>query len=96
VIGGWPVRFLPSTGPLLDEALAQAVEVDVEGTMTRVFRAEHLAAIALQTGRSKDKARLLQFLESGAVVGDRFNTIARHSMQAAWVRFERQFLTGTE
>lgn len=82
-----------STGPLVDEALAQAVEVDVEGTTTRVFTAEHLAAIALQTGRAKDKARLLQFAESGVLDGDRFKDIVvRHDMQAGWDRFERQFL----
>ena len=40
---------------------------DVEGTPARVLTAEHLAAIALQTGRAKDKARLLQFIESGAL-----------------------------
>ncbi|MCY7287734.1 MAG: hypothetical protein LH624_05655 [Cryobacterium sp.] len=97
VIGGWPVQFLPSTGSLLDEALAQAVSVDVEGTPARVFTVEHLAAIALQTGRAKDKARLLQFIESGAIDGDRFRDIvARHDLQAAWERFERQFLTDTQ
>lgn len=93
MIGGWPVQFLPSTGPLVDEALDQASVVDVEGTTTRVFTAEHLAAIALQTGRAKDKARVLQFVESGTLDGERFNAIlARHDMLAVWERFERQFL----
>jgi len=27
VIAGWPVQFLPCRGPLLEEALAQAVEI---------------------------------------------------------------------
>src|SRR6266446_8655809 len=30
VIGGWPVQFLPPTGPLAEEALKSAVEMDVE------------------------------------------------------------------
>src|SRR5688572_21885057 len=63
MIAGWPVQFLPAGNPLLEEALTRAVEHDVEGTPVRVFTAEHLAAIALQTGRAKDKARLLQFIE---------------------------------
>lgn len=97
MIGGWPMQFLPSTGPLVDEALAQAVSADVEGTSARVFTAEHLAAIALQTGRAKDKARLLQFVEAGALDGERFKDIvARHGLQAAWERFERQFLSDTQ
>ena len=94
VIGGWPVQFLPPTGPLAEEALAEAVETDVEGTSARVFTAEHLAALALQTGRAKDKARLLQFIESGALDVSRFQSIlTRHALGAAWQKFERQFLS---
>jgi len=94
VIGGWPVQFLPPTGPLVEEALAQAVETDVDGTLARVFTAEHLAAIALQTGRAKDKARLLLFVEAGALDAARFQAIlARHWLVEAWQKFERQFLS---
>ena len=63
VVSGWPVQFLPPTGPLIEEALAKAVEVDIAGIPARVFTAEYLAAIALHTGRAKDKARLLQFID---------------------------------
>jgi hypothetical protein len=94
VIGGWPVQFLPPAGPLVEEALARAVEIDVEGSPARVFTAEHLAAIALQTGRAKDKARLLQFVESAALDAGRFQAIlARHGLVDAWHKFERQFLS---
>jgi hypothetical protein len=57
MIGGWPVQFLPPTGHLAEEALAKAVENDVEGTPARVFTAEHLAAIALG-----EKLRMLDAL----------------------------------
>jgi len=93
ILGGWPVQFLPPTGPLVEEALAQAVETDVEGTPARVLTAEHLAAIALQTGRAKDKARLLQFIEAGVLDAVRFQAIlVRHGLVDAWQKFERQFL----
>ena len=93
VIGGWPVQFLPPTGPLVEEALAEAVTRDVEEIATRVFTAEHLAAIALQTGRAKDKARLLQFVEEGALDAERFQQIiARHALVNRWQQFQRQFL----
>jgi hypothetical protein len=96
VIAGWPVQFLPPVSALVEEALAQAVEADVDGVRARVFRAEHLAAIALQTGRAKDKARLLQFLEEGAIDDARFREIiARHDLVDAWAKFERQFLSDT-
>jgi len=94
VIGGWPVQFLPPTGPLVEEALSLAVETDVEGIRARVFTSEHLAAIALQTGRAKDKARLLQFIEAGALNTERFQSIlARYGLVDAWLKFERQFLS---
>jgi hypothetical protein len=96
VIAGWPVQFLPPTSPLVEEALTQAVEKDVTGLPARVFSAEHLAAIALQTGRAKDKARLLQFIETGALDPSRFqDTISRHGLIGAWNRFEKQFLSDT-
>ena len=96
VVGGWPVQFLPPAGPLVEEALAQAVESDVDGTPARVFTAEHLAAIALQTGRAKDKARLLQFIEANALDATRFQAIlVRHNLVHAWQKFERQFLRDT-
>jgi hypothetical protein len=96
ILGGWPVQFLPPTSPLVEEALAQAVTVDVDGTPARVCTAEHLAAIALQTGRAKDKARLLQFIEAGAIQADVFQSIlARHGLVDRWREFEQHFLKGT-
>ena len=93
VVAGWPVQFLPAANPLVSEALEQAVENVVAGVTVRVFTAEHLAAIALQTGRAKDKARLLQFIEAGALDPARFQSIvSRHELLAAWQRFEQQFL----
>lgn len=94
VIAGWPVQFLPAANPLLMEAIDQAVEHKVGSISARVFTAEHLAAVALQTGRAKDKARLLQFLEAGTLDLRRFESIAgRHNLGDAWTKFQRQFLT---
>jgi hypothetical protein len=94
VIAGWPVQFLPPGNALVAEALNESVGRDVAGTLARVFTAEHLAAIALQTGRAKDKARLLQFLEAGVLDLARFEAIfARHDLVDRWRRFERQFLS---
>ena len=96
VIAGWPVQFLPPTGPLVEEALAEAITLPVGNIPARVFSAEHLAAIALQVGRAKDKARLLQFIEAGVLDADRFQALlARHQLTDAWQKFARQFLTDT-
>ena len=96
LVAGWPVQFLVPPGPLVEEALKTAVEVDIEGVPAMVFSAEHLAAIALQTGRGKDKARLLQFIEEGAIDAVAFeDVVRRHGLSAAWGKFKNQFL-GTE
>jgi hypothetical protein len=93
VIAGWPVQFLPADSPLLQEALTAAIEKDVDGTPARVFTAEHMVAIALDTGRAKDKARILQFVEAGVLDFDRLREIlARHRLDGHWQQFERQFL----
>jgi hypothetical protein len=93
VIANWPVQFLPVTGELQQEALDQAVQVDVEGVQTWVLTAEHLVAIALQTGRAKDHARIVQFMESSAVDRDKLNAIlTRHGLIQTWERFARKFL----
>lgn len=79
---------------MVEEALDQAVTLDAGGVPARVFSAEHLAAIALQTGRSKDKARLLQFLESGVLNAQKFGElVTRHGLSVVWTRFGQQFLS---
>lgn len=96
IIAGWPVQFLLPTGPLADEALNKAVVHDVAGVPVRVFSAEYLAAIALQIGRAKDKARLLQFVESGILNATTFEDIlTRHALAERWARFQQQFLSDT-
>ena len=93
VVAGWPVQFLLPATPLVEEALKESVRRDVGGASVNVFTAEHLAGIALQVGRAKDKARLLQFIEDGVLDATRFQSIlARHGLVEAWQKFERQFL----
>lgn len=93
VAAGWPVQFLPASSPLEAEALQQARAVDLDGTPTRVMTAEHLAAIALHTGRAKDHARIIQFLEQGALNMERFaDILTRHGLAAKWKRFQQRHL----
>ena len=92
VIAGWPVQFLPPTSTLVEEALAEAREVDVEGETAHVFTAEHLVAIALQAGRAKDKARVAQFVEAGVLDANRLDDVlARHGLSEKWRRIEQLF-----
>ncbi len=88
VIEGVPVQFLPAYNPLLEEALEQATDVMYDDVPTRVLTADHLAAIAVQTGRSKDRARISMFLDSGALNRQRLEDIlARHGLTERWLQW---------
>lgn len=90
---GWLVQFLPPSGPLSEEAIDQAATFAIDENLTaRVMTLEHLAALALETGRNKDKARLLQFLESGKLDMKRFlSIIAAHRLSSQWTAFKTAF-----
>jgi hypothetical protein len=91
-IEGWPVQFLPTYNPLVAEAVEQAVEIKFKRTPTRVMSAEHLIAIMLQTGRVKDYARAVEFMERGVVDAERLKGIlSRHKLTAKWREFSRKF-----
>lgn len=95
VIGEWPVQFLAPRDALEEEAVAQAVVASVEGVDTRVMPAEHLVAIALRTGRAKDHARIVQFIEQDAVDRKKLTTLfERHGLLAKWTLFEKSYLGG--
>jgi hypothetical protein len=92
-VAGWQVQFLPADKPLLKEALDEAVEKEIDGVPARVFTIEHLAAIAFQLGRPKDKVRLPRFLDSKGFNESRFSEIlARHGLLDRWRKFKREIL----
>ncbi len=96
VIGGWPVQFLPPANELEREAVAEAVAATVQDVSTWVMSAEHLAAIALRTGRAKDHIRVLQFVEQNAVDRDKLKSLLeRHGLTPKWQEFERKYMEGS-
>jgi len=92
-IEGWPVQFLPVASPLDEEALEQAIEIDVanEGEAplkARCLRAEHVVAVALKVGRLKDLARVQAFLDQNVVNLNRLKIVLeRHDLMTAWREF---------
>ncbi len=82
LIEGVPVQFLPVYNSLLEEALQEAQEIRYEETPTRVLRAEHLIAIAMQTGREKDHERVRMLTEQAPLDREYLSAIlARHGIQ---------------
>jgi hypothetical protein len=92
-IEDWPVQFLPAASELDDEALAQAIDINVELSsdsplMARCLRAEHVVAIAIKLGRLKDLARVQTFLEEQAVnLVALKDVLQRHNLISNWLSF---------
>jgi len=93
MIEGWAVQFLPLGTPLIEEALKEAVGIEIKGVPTRVFTKEHLMAICLQTGRPKDLARLVQFVDESSPDMGRFaKVLERHTLTQVWNAFGARYL----
>ncbi len=95
-VGAWPVQFIPAFDRLSMDAMNEADETDMNGITVRVVKAVYLAAMALKTGRGKDKARILALIEAGAVRADEMESIAKkYEMENEWNRFGKQFSNET-
>jgi hypothetical protein len=66
VVKGFPVQFL-ATSKLTEEAVREAQPMDYAGVKAKVFRIEHIIAIAASVGRLKDLARIEQLLQQAEV-----------------------------
>ena len=85
IIEGVPVQFLPPLNALVEEALQEARDTVYGNTPTRVLRIEHLLAICLQTGRSKDRDRARLFREEATFDKPLLKEILkRHGLEARW------------
>lgn len=62
LLGDFPVQFLAAHG-LTEEAVRDAKQIDYKGVPAKVFRPEHIIAIAASVGRHKDLARIEQIME---------------------------------
>jgi len=85
MIEGVPVQFLPTYNALLEEALNDAQEIMYEDVPARVLRSEHLLAICLQTGRSKDRERV-RILREQAKLDQNFlaDVLRRYQLEDKW------------
>jgi hypothetical protein len=63
LIEGFPVQFIPAYNDLVREAVEKATTLKYRDVEARVVTAEYLTAIALQTGRGKDRERVIRLLE---------------------------------
>ena len=78
---GFPVQFLAAR-LLTEETVREAERIDYEGVPAKVFRAEHIVAIAASVGRAKDKVRIDQLLQEADLDQSRLeNILQRHRLK---------------
>ena len=81
LLSGFPVQFLAARG-LTEEAVRQAERIEFEGVPAKIFRAEHLVAIAASVGRLKDKARIEQLFQQADLDKTKSeNILRRHKLK---------------
>ena len=61
LVKDFPVQFVAASG-LTEEAVREAKPIEYEGVPAKVFRPEHIIAIAASVGRHKDLARIEQLM----------------------------------
>ena len=85
LIEGVPVQFLPVYNSLVEEALNNAQGTTYENVPTRILRSEYLVAIALQTGRNKDRERVRILREQAKLDMNLLaDILMRHKLEQKW------------
>ena len=85
IVEDLPIQFLPVFNELTREAVENANGFELEDTTIRVMSPEHLVAIMLETGRTKDYLRISMFLHDDLIDLDKLKKILqRHDLSAKW------------
>ncbi len=93
-VGRLLLDFVPLSDALDEEAVADAVAVQVGSETTRVFTPEHAIAIALRTWRGKDREhidRLIRTSRRPLDVPRLHDILQRHGLRARWQRFQEMY-----
>ena len=92
MIRGWPVQILPAYTPLVEEAVSAAPERPFHDLTVPVVGAEHLCAIALQTGRPKDYLRVNSLIEAGCVDAAALaRLVEKYGLSSRWSTYARRY-----
>jgi len=76
LLHNFPVQFLAAQA-LTEEAVKEALPLKYKGVATKLFRPEHIIAIAASVGRLKDLARIEQVLEQADIDKNLLETILK-------------------
>ncbi|MBN2036171.1 MAG: hypothetical protein JW768_05460 [Chitinispirillaceae bacterium] len=90
VIEGIAVQFIPVYNDLVKEAVLNAQDKTYGTAGTRVMGPEYLVAIMVQTGRPKDKERIVKFLQQADLNVSLLDSILqKYGLSRAFEEYER-------
>lgn len=91
-VGSLMLDFVGVYNPLTEEALDNAVDVNVYDVPTRVFKPEYLLAIALQTGRAQDFEKVIKICRETDLDEEYLeDIIKRHNLSRKWNEFKKKY-----
>ena len=92
LIEGFPVQFIPAYNDLVREAVENAATLRYRDIEAKVLKVEYLVAVALQTGRAKDKERVIRLLDEAVIDRAILRRILKSfELTDTFRKFERQF-----
>ena len=92
LIEGLPVQFIPAYNDLVREAVLDSVQKTYEDVETFIFRSEYLIAIMLQTGRPKDKERILKMMMEADISNELLvSFLKRHDLHKKYVKMRERY-----
>lgn len=86
-INGILVQLIPAEPGLMEEALQNSAQVEIEGVSTRILKLEYLIANMLRIFRAKDRAKLALIAESHQKIYDAKaleDILQRYSLLERW------------
>jgi len=87
-----PVQFIPVYNDLVRDAVEQAIESKYKRVKTKIFRPEHLLAIALQTYRPKDRDRIIKLLDEARLdFKYLIELLRKYGLHDKYLKFKSQF-----
>ncbi len=92
LIEGIPVHFIPAYNPLVVEAVRGAAEKPYGNSMARVLAPEYLMAIMIQSGRPRDRERLVRFMEEAEYSSELLDRIlTEHGLKSAFENIRQRW-----
>jgi len=67
-IAGMPVQFLPNINPLFNEAVTEAMQLELNGVSGKVVTVEYLIVLLLTSFRVKDRIKIAELIKDANII----------------------------